>query len=66
MLIVRRLNCIDAAAGIVTLSNWPSGAPDGQLLRVTITDAASLKFKLLTMSIQCSKHVEDYNKRTVK
>ena len=25
MLIIRRLNCIDAASGIVTLSNWPSG-----------------------------------------
>ena len=26
MLIIRRLNCIDAAPGIVTLSKWPSGA----------------------------------------
>ena len=26
MLIIRRLNCIDAASGIVTLSQWPSGA----------------------------------------
>ena len=26
MLIIRRLNCIDAASGIVTLSKWPSGA----------------------------------------
>ena len=25
MLIIRRLNCIDAAFGIVTLSKWPSG-----------------------------------------
>ena len=25
MLIIRRLNCIDAASGIVTLSKWPSG-----------------------------------------
>ena len=29
MLIIRRLNCIDAASGIVTLSKWPTGAPDG-------------------------------------
>ena len=31
MLIIRRLNCIDAASGIATLSQWPSGAyaPDG-------------------------------------
>ena len=26
MPIIRRLNCIDAASGIVTLSQWPSGA----------------------------------------
>jgi hypothetical protein len=26
MLIIRRLNCIDAASGIVTLSKWSSGA----------------------------------------
>ena len=26
MFIIRRLNCIDAASGIVTLSKWPSGA----------------------------------------
>jgi hypothetical protein len=25
MLIIRRLNCIDAASGIVTFSTWPSG-----------------------------------------
>ena len=25
MLIIWRLNCIDAASGIVTLSKWPSG-----------------------------------------
>jgi len=29
MLIIRRLNCIDAAYVIVTLSQWPSGVPDG-------------------------------------
>jgi hypothetical protein len=33
MLIIRRLNCIDAASGIATLSQWPSGAPDGHWLR---------------------------------
>ena len=26
MLIIRRLNCIDGASGIITLSKWPSGA----------------------------------------
>jgi hypothetical protein len=64
MLVIRRLNCIDAASGIVTLSKWPSGAqverelrslstcaPDGNLLRVTIPDAASIQFSLLMMSI---------------
>jgi hypothetical protein len=25
MLIIRRLNCIDAASGIITISKWPSG-----------------------------------------
>jgi hypothetical protein len=64
MLIIRRLNRIDAASGIVTLSKWPSGAqaerellcsslstcaPDGHLLRVTIPDAASIQFNLLMM-----------------
>ena len=66
MLIIRSLNCFDAASGIVTLSKWPSGAqverelqssslstfePDGHLLRVTIPDAASKQFNLLMMSI---------------
>ena len=55
MFIISRLNCIDAASGIVTLSKWLSGAqvetelrngslstyaPDSHLLRVTIPDAA--------------------------
>jgi hypothetical protein len=66
MLLIRRMNCIDAASGIITLSKWPSGAqverellcsslstcaPDGHLLRVTIPDAASIQFNLLMMSI---------------
>jgi hypothetical protein len=63
MLIIRRVNCIDAASGIITLSKWPSGAqverelplstcaPDGHLLRVTIPDDASIQFNLLMMSI---------------
>ena len=64
MLIIRRLNCIDAASGIVTLSKWLFGAqverelsslstcaPEGQLLSVTIPDAASIQFNLLMMSI---------------
>ena len=59
-MIIRRLNCIDAASGIVTLSKWPYGAqverelrslstcaPYGHLLRVTIPDAASIQFSLL-------------------
>ena len=63
MLIIRRLDCIDAASGIVTLSKWLSGAkveressfstcaPDGHLLRMTIPDAVSIQFNLLMMSI---------------
>jgi len=50
MLIIRRFNDIDAS-GIVTLSKWPSGAPDGHLLRVPIPDVASIKLNLLMMSI---------------
>jgi len=51
MLIIRRLNCIDAANGIVPLSKWPFGAPDGHLLRVTIPDTSSIQSNLLMMSI---------------
>ena len=52
VLIIRRLNCTDAASGIVvTLSQWPSSAPDGHFLRMTIPDAASIPFNLLKMSI---------------
>ena len=40
MLVIRSLNCPDAAFPIVTLSKRPSGAPDGHLLRATIPDAA--------------------------
>ena len=50
MLIIMRLNCIDAASGIVTLSKWPSGAPDGHLQRVTIPDVVLIQFDLLMMS----------------
>ena len=28
MLVIRRLNCIDGASGIVTLGQWLSGAQD--------------------------------------
>jgi hypothetical protein len=65
MLIIRGLNCIDVAFGIVTLRKWLSGAqverellcsslstctPDNHLLTVTIPDAASTQFNLLMMS----------------
>ena len=50
MLIIRRLNCIDATSGIVSLSKWPPGAPDGHLQRVTIPDDVLIKFDLLMMS----------------
>ena len=51
---------------MVNLCKWPSSAPEGHLQKVTIRDAASIKIILLMMSIKCSKHVEDYNKRIVK
>ena len=43
MLIIMRLNCIDASSVIVTLRKWLSGAPDSHLLRVTIPGAASIQ-----------------------
>ena len=64
--IIKRLNCLDPASGLVTLSKSMSDAqvekemlcsslstcvPDGLLLRVTIPDAASIQFSLLMMSI---------------
>ena len=51
MLIIRRLNCIDAASGFVILTSLSTCAPDGDLLRVTIPDAASIQFILLMMSM---------------
>ena len=66
MLIIRRLNCIGPASGIVTVSKSLSGAqverelrssslstgtPDSHLLRVTIPDATSIQFNLLMMRI---------------
>jgi hypothetical protein len=50
LLILRRSNCINTASGIVTLSKWPSGAPDGHLLTVMIPDAV-LTLNLLTWRI---------------
>jgi hypothetical protein len=75
MLIIRRLNCIHAAFGIV-LSVSASGAQVGRaefspcvldaLTEWTIPNAASMQFRLLMMSIQCWKHVEECNKYIVK
>ena len=50
VLIIRRSNCVNTAFGIVTLCKWPSGAPDGHLLRVTIPDTVLIQFDLLTIS----------------
>jgi len=46
MLIIRRMNCIDAASGILTLKT-----SDSLVFRVRIPDAASIQFGLLMMSI---------------
>jgi len=64
MLIIRWLNSIDAATGIVTLSEWPSGAQVDRelpfplnlytgrtLTERTIPDSASIQFSLLMMSM---------------
>ena len=62
MLIIRRLNRIDAAYGIVLSVRWPSGAQFGRefspnlctgrpLTERTIPDAASVQFTLLMMSM---------------
>ena len=67
MLIIRRLNCIDAASGIVTLCKWPSGAPDCHVQRVTIPGAVSIQFDLLMMSTALLETCrEDCNKRIIK
>ena len=46
MLIIRRLNCVDAASGIVTLSKWLSGAQIERewmliIMRLNFIDTAS-------------------------
>ena len=66
MLIIRRTKCIVAASGIVTLSQWPSGAQverellcssfstcatDGQWLRGRYQMLHQYSFNLLTMSM---------------
>ena len=64
MLIIRRMNCVDAASGIVTLSQWPSGAQVERELEFflnlctgrplterTLTNVASIQFNFLMMSI---------------
>jgi len=38
MLIIRRLNCIDAASGIVSLSQWPSGEEVERQLSQPLTE----------------------------
>ena len=68
MLNIRRLNCIDAASGIVlSVSGRPVHLCTGRsLTERTIPDAASIQFSLLMLSMECSKHVEDCSGRIVK
>jgi len=40
---------VNTTPGIVTLCKWPSGALDGHLQRLTITDAVLIQFDLLMM-----------------
>jgi len=51
MLVLRRMNCIDAASGIVILSKRLSGLPNSHLLIVTIPDSVSIHLNLLMISI---------------
>ena len=44
MLIIRKLNCIDAASGIVTLSKWTSGA---QVKREPLNLCTGQRFPLI-------------------
>ena len=70
---VSSIICSSSGVWIVLMQNLVSslsvsGRPmaDGHLLRVTIPDFALIQFKLLMMSIYCSKHVKDHNKCIVK
>ena len=49
MLIIRRLNCIDAASGIG--APQVSGLDHSLVFRVKIPDAASIQFNLMMMRI---------------
>jgi hypothetical protein len=57
MLIIRRLNCINRASGVVTLCRWPFGTqvatcvPKVHLQTVTIPDALLIQFNLLMISM---------------
>jgi hypothetical protein len=48
MLIIRRLNCIDAASGIVTLSKWTSGAQVERELLCSSLSTARVLFVVCT------------------
>jgi len=79
VLIIRRSKLYCTASCIVTLYRWPSGAQVERGLQsslnlctgwpptgVMIPDAVQYNFDLVMMSTQCSKHVEAYNKLTIK
>jgi hypothetical protein len=51
MLIIRRLNCINTASGIVTVCRWPFSVLNGHLQRVTTPDSVLIQFNLLMMSM---------------
>ena len=55
MLIIRRLNCIDAVSGIVTLSKWLSGAHlcTGQPL----TDSDDTRYCINTIYTPDDEHI---------
>ena len=73
MLIIRRLNCIDAAFGIVNLkiSEWSKITSVQFAAPLTYFQIYDTKCYINTIQPpddehKCSKHVEDHNKRIVK
>ena len=72
MLIIRRLNCIDATSGIVTLSKWLSGAQvERELRRQPLTEIDVTRCCINTIQPPDDEHLmletcRGYNKRIVK
>ena len=63
MLIIRRLNCIDAASGIVTLSKWPYGTQVDRQFSLNLctgrplTDSDDTRFCINTIQPPDDEHI---------